>query len=280
MLKIGEFSKTTGVTVKALRHYERLGLIKPYWIDKYTGYRYYDQSQVLQVNRIKYLKSMGFSLQQIRQLLMQSLTPDEQQFLFESKRKELQKQIESDQRRLVSLDHHLIHMSHSPQSIITQMEIKMELELKSLPAFKVFGLLYVGKNENHEITALWGQFNQHGNELCPPSTTQVYGVCRMLPDSKNGEFEYLAGVEYQEGHPLPQGTVLREVPACTVAVFKHLGAADGLGQTYARIYNEWLPTSGYEPLEPGFDMEVYTQEFTFFAPDSVMYIYVPVKPKA
>lgn len=33
MLKIGEFSKSTGMTIKALRHYENLGLIRPYWID-------------------------------------------------------------------------------------------------------------------------------------------------------------------------------------------------------------------------------------------------------
>lgn len=280
MLKIGEFSKTTGVTVKALRHYERLGLIRPYWIDKYTGYRYYDESQVLLVSHILYLKSMGFSLQQIRQLIGQNLTSNRQRLLFETKRKELLKQIEADQRRLVNLDHYLIHLSQDPQSIITQKENQMELELKTLPAFKVFGLLYVGKNENHEITALWGQFNQRGDELCPPATTQTYGVCRMLPNSKAGEFEYLAGVEYQEGQPLPRGTVLREVPACAVAVFKHLGAADTLHQTYQNIYTQWLPASGYEPLEPGFDMEVYTEEFTFFEPDSVMYIYVPIKPKA
>ena len=280
MLKIGEFSKTTGVTIKALRHYESLGLIKPYWIDKYTGYRYYDHSQVIQVNRILYLKSMGFALQQVRQLLSQDLSLEKQRQLFENKRKELLKQIEADQLRLVNLDHHLVHAFDNPQTYLIQKEKQMELELKSLPAFKVYGLLYVGKNENQEISALWDQFNQRGEELCPSTTDQAFGVCRMIPTNTTGEFEYLAGVEYKEGQPLPQGTVVREVPACTVAVFKHVGAVDTLHQTYVRIYSEWLPSSNYEPLEPGFDMEVYNEEFTFFAPDSVMYIYVPVKQKA
>lgn len=171
----------------------------------------------------------------------------------------------------------------------------MDLEIRKLPGFKVVGLLYTGKNENQEISALWGQFNERGEDLCPRDTQVCYGVCRVpsqsllsAPEDENaqtaadmtGDFEYLAGVEYKEGHPLPEGTVIREVPECTVAVFKHLGAADTLHQTYNNIYNAWLPASAYQPLEPGFDMEVYTDEFTFFAPDSVMYIYVPIKPKA
>ena len=40
-LKIGEFSKLMQVTVKTLRHYEQMGLLIPYEVDKWTGYRYY-----------------------------------------------------------------------------------------------------------------------------------------------------------------------------------------------------------------------------------------------
>jgi len=60
------------------------------------------------------------------------------------------------------------------------------------------------------------------------------------------DFEYLAGVEYKEGRPLPEETVIREVPECTVAIFKHVGGADTLYQTYNNIYNTWLPASAYQ----------------------------------
>ena len=176
----------------------------------------------------------------------------------------------------------------------------MELEIKKLPGFKVVGLLYTGKNEHQEIPALWGQFTQRGEELCPRDTKVCFGICRVpgqepslqLEYSYAGEesneqtatdmpvdFEYLAGVEYKEGQTLPTGTLIREVPDCNVAVFKHVGAVDTLHQTYNNIYNTWLPASAYQPLELGFDMEVYTDEFNHFAPDSVMYIYVPIKTK-
>ncbi len=298
MLKIGEFSKSTGMTIKALRHYENLGLIRPYWIDKYTGYRYYEESQVILVRRIAYLKTLGFSLGEVKRLLSSNLSEEEQLRIFETKRLDVKTQLEQDQWRLSALDQHLLHsfpLHYLDQSI---KEISMELETKNLPGFKVVGLLYTGKNENQEISALWGQFNERGEELCPRDTQVCYGICRVPGQealSKGDhsplgmeqqnmtdipvDFEYVAGVQYKEGQPLPKGTVIREVPECTVAVFKHVGAADTLHQTYHNIYSSWLPASAYQPLEPGFDMEVYTDEFTFFAPDSVMYIYVPIKPK-
>jgi predicted transcriptional regulator YdeE len=298
MLKIGEFSKSTGMTIKALRHYESLGLIRPYWIDKYTGYRYYEESQVLLVKRIAYLKTLGFSLREVQRLLSSNLSEEEQLRIFENKRKDVKAQLEQDQWRLSMLDQHLLHSF--PLDFLDQStkEISMELEIKKLPGFKVVGLLYTGKNENQEISALWGQFKERGEELCPRGTKVCYGICRVPgqeslakgklsfsgPEEQNAgdtpvDFEYVAGVQYKEGQPLPKGTVIREVPECTVAVFKHVGAANTLHQTYNNIYGSWLPASAYQPLEPGFDVEVYTDEFTFFAPDSVMYIYVPIKPK-
>lgn len=44
--KIGEFSKLCQVTVKTLRHYEEIGLMIPVEVDEWTGYRYYDISQL------------------------------------------------------------------------------------------------------------------------------------------------------------------------------------------------------------------------------------------
>ena len=69
MFKIGDFSRLAQVSVKALRYYGKLGLLKPAWIDRYTGYRYYTAEQLPRLNRILALKDLGFSLEQIKQLL-------------------------------------------------------------------------------------------------------------------------------------------------------------------------------------------------------------------
>jgi len=65
MLKIGDFSKVSLVSVKALRYYDELGLLKPARVDAFTGYRYYSASQLPRLNRILVLKDLGLSLQQI-----------------------------------------------------------------------------------------------------------------------------------------------------------------------------------------------------------------------
>ena len=56
--KIGEFSKLCQVTVKTLRHYEEIGLMIPVEVDEWTGYRYYDISQLRCMSRIVYLKQL------------------------------------------------------------------------------------------------------------------------------------------------------------------------------------------------------------------------------
>ena len=104
MLKIGEFSKTVGMTVKALRHYENLGLIQPYWIDKYTGYRYYEESQVRLVRQIAYLKCLGFSLKEVQRLVSDDLTETERLRIFENKLHDINVQLEQAKWRLSALE--------------------------------------------------------------------------------------------------------------------------------------------------------------------------------
>ena len=68
-LSIGEMAKLRGVTVDTLRHYDKIGLVKPYYIDPDTGYRYYSISQYEVLGTIKELRRIGFSLEQIKQFL-------------------------------------------------------------------------------------------------------------------------------------------------------------------------------------------------------------------
>ncbi len=67
-LKIGEFSRLGRVTVRALRHYEEIDLLTPEIVDRDTGYRYYSVGQLQKIFNITKLKSMGYSLEEIRDL--------------------------------------------------------------------------------------------------------------------------------------------------------------------------------------------------------------------
>ncbi|MBR1718021.1 MAG: MerR family transcriptional regulator [Bacilli bacterium] len=69
MYKIGEFSTLNHITIKTLRYYDEIGLLKPSIVDKYTGYRYYSNNQINNINNIKYYKELGLSLEEIKDLL-------------------------------------------------------------------------------------------------------------------------------------------------------------------------------------------------------------------
>lgn len=69
MYKIGEFSTLNHITIKTLRYYDEIGLLKPSIVDKYTGYRYYSNNQINDINNIKYYKELGLSLEEIKDLL-------------------------------------------------------------------------------------------------------------------------------------------------------------------------------------------------------------------
>ncbi len=68
-LSIGEMAKLRKVTVDTLRHYDKIGLLKPYHTDPNTGYRYYSIYQYEVLGTIKELRKIGFSLDEIKQFL-------------------------------------------------------------------------------------------------------------------------------------------------------------------------------------------------------------------
>ena len=69
MLKSGEFSKLSRVSIRALRRYDEAGLLTPVSTDPFTGYRYYSERQLPIANRIRALRDMGFPLAAVREVL-------------------------------------------------------------------------------------------------------------------------------------------------------------------------------------------------------------------
>ena len=68
MYRIGEFSYLFSVTIKTLRHYDKIDLFKPAFTDPYTGYRYYSDEQKEEFSNILKLKNLNFSLEEIKEM--------------------------------------------------------------------------------------------------------------------------------------------------------------------------------------------------------------------
>ena len=88
MLKIGDFSRMSKVTVKALRYYEKEGLLTPKYVDENNGYRYYETSQLIEISRIIYLKQIGLTIAEIKQIIIKH---ESLESLLKTKKEELKK---------------------------------------------------------------------------------------------------------------------------------------------------------------------------------------------
>lgn len=93
---IGEVSKLSNVSIKALRYYDKIDLFKPVHVDPETNYRYYKDSQLYHLDLIKSLKYIGTPLEEMKKA--QALNPDDllyfiidQERLIEEKLKDLRK---------------------------------------------------------------------------------------------------------------------------------------------------------------------------------------------
>src|SRR5579883_1927439 len=121
MFRIGDFSRMTQVTVKALRHYDDLGLLKPAHVDPFTGYRYYSATQLPLLNRILALKDLGLSLEQIGPFLDRDLSIDQLRALLLVKRNEVQHEIEAENARLQRIEARLRQMEQ--QSMVAGYDV-------------------------------------------------------------------------------------------------------------------------------------------------------------
>lgn len=141
MIKIGDFSKLARVSIKTLHHYGELRLLQPVHIDRFTGYRYYELEQLTVLNRILALKDLGFSLEQIVQLLNDALSTAEMRGMLRMKQMELASRLEEEQARLARVEIRLRQLERDGSAPV------VDVALKEIPAQTVLTAHIVAANE-------------------------------------------------------------------------------------------------------------------------------------
>ena len=94
MFTVGEFSRIARVSKRLLRYYDQIGLFGPARTDDMTGYRYYNSTQLPELNRIISLKEMGFSLEEIQKAIEEDISVEEVTRLLTLKKSEIEKTVD------------------------------------------------------------------------------------------------------------------------------------------------------------------------------------------
>ena len=96
---VGEISKLTNVPIQTLRYYDKMGLLKPAYINEQNNYRYYSVNQFIKIDLLKQCKVIGLSLKEIEELLKNEISVDSMLKLIDQQRKVLDNKIEIDKNK-------------------------------------------------------------------------------------------------------------------------------------------------------------------------------------
>lgn len=135
-----------------------------------------------------------------------------------------------------------------------------------------------GQN-TQDIPAFWERVNREGwtDSLTHLAGELGYvGVCAHFNETLE-TFDYIIGIEQGMEEPDPAMTV-EQIPANTWAVFQAKGPVEtAVHSTWARIFTEWFPASGYEHAG-GMEMETYPVAGDIHSPDHMTLIWIPIRP--
>ena len=265
MFKIGQFSRFSQVTVKTLRYYDQIGLLKPAEVDRFTGYRYYSASQLPRLHRILALKDLGFSLEQIGDLLEGDLSPDQIRGILRMKQTEIKQQVAEEQARLRRVEQRLKQIELE-ETMPTQ-----EVIVKKVPAQAVASV-----RDNVPIAGLsqlfgelFGYLGQRGLGPAGPPIGIYYDE-----EFREGPIDAEIAAPVAGSVPESDRIKLRELPAIEQAAsIIHEGSYEDVGGTYSQLL-QWVEANGYritgpvrevylEGPEPDRDPSAYVTEIQF-----------------
>jgi DNA-binding transcriptional MerR regulator len=230
MLTIGDFSRMTHLSVKALRHYHDLGVLEPATVDPFTGYRSYDTSQVGSAQVIRRLRDLGMPLDSIAAVLA---APD-----LEARNREIAAHLARMERQLEQTQAFVASL----RALLTGPAVRPTIELRTIAAVTVLAVSEIV--DEADLTA-WGAeaFDALAAALAAAGLVAA-GPYGGLFD---GDFFELERSEVTAFLPVkaaragavgldPAGRVrLIELPAVEAAVAVHEGDFSEIDRTYAAV---------------------------------------------
>ncbi len=246
MFKIGVFSRVSQVSVKMLRHYDDLGLLKPVFVDEWSGYRYYSLEQLPRLNRILAFKDLGFSLEQIAEMLNKNLRAEQIREMLRVRQAEARQRVQEEQARLNRVEAWLRQI---------EMEGKMsnyEVVLKKIEPMLVAGIREVVP-EGQQVTPVYYRIFEelfcYVHEQGIDMTGRQISVDTCLDSGwkvNDSEVTVEAAIRIDRLYPETGRVRVHTLPPVeTMASTIHHGDYDLLGQAYEALLR-WTEANGYE----------------------------------
>ena len=236
MYRIGEFSKLTKTTIKALRYYDEVGILKPEETDRFTGYRFYTTNQLVELHRIQSLRQIGLSIDEIRLIAAGKAAAHS---ILEKRKAEILAELAYEQDQLSRIE--FILSGKEEENFMNYQAI-----IKELPDCIVYSkkMTVPDYNAYFELIPMIGQ-QVKGRYPDLKCSVPEYCFITYLDGEyreKDISIEFCEAVEKQ----LPDfdDVVFKRIEAVQAVSVMHKGSYEGLSQAYAFIF-KWIEENGY-----------------------------------
>ena len=244
MLKIGEFSKLSRVSIRMLRHYDDIELIKPAEVDDLTGYRYYREDQLYVIGRITALKDMGFSLADIVKMLEIYDDKDMLDEYLSKRQQELEEQSKETEYKLMLLD-------TARKRLRKEQNMSFDVNVKTIPE-RYAATVHMVVPHYEDEGLLWKMMYEGKEPLIPADP--CYAIAEFFDDEfkeENVEIEVSMSVKgkYQD----TEHVKFKTIPAVKVASCVVKGSYEQISDAYVAV-TAWISENGYKMNGPMFNI--------------------------
>ncbi|MEU8655581.1 MerR family transcriptional regulator [Actinoplanes philippinensis] len=249
MFTIGDFARHGRVSIRMLRHYDATGLLRPAHVDPFTGYRHYTAAQLARLNRIIALKDLGFTLQQVGEILDGALDAGELRGMLRLRRAELEAAVAESAARLVRVEARLRAIEregHMPTD---------DVVIKRIPAVRVAELTAVadGYEPEHISPVIQPLYHELFQRLEAAGVRPTGPGVAYYEDAADGRITVHAAIEVADG-PASGDLEVRDLPVIIeAATIVHRGSMDAVMPT-GQALAEWIDANGYRAV--GYAREV------------------------
>lgn len=230
---IGDFARLGQVSVRMLRHYDEIGLLKPDSVDAHSSYRSYSPEQLFLLNRIVALKDLGLSLDQVKHILAHRLGVDELHGMLRLRRTELEGEVRAAGTRLAAVESRL-------RMIEKENEMSADYVLKPVPAVRLAAL--TDTLDASEMDQRIGpMFDRVQSELGDDHTNLATPIATYA--EVDAGMAVVVGFSYDGAAPSTLEIV--DLPAATAVCGVHLGPMSGIHESWQALH-KWVVENSYE----------------------------------
>ena len=244
MLKIGEFARLGNVSIRALRFYHEAGLLAPAHVNSTNSYRSYEARQLRELQDIRLYKDMGFSLEEIRELLRKKPSPAELRGILSERKEHLRQRIEDDFGRLARIEARLQAKENGEKQMNWRVELR-EIQPVWVAASREKIRQY------DEADEMFAEIERRVDQQVLTGERAAYWhTC-----ANDGPQIDCEAVRFLK-HPVtpPRGIRSYQMPAVRVASLFHAGEEQTIPQAYQAVQS-WVKKNGF--LSHGPKCEIY-----------------------